>query len=640
MVDRLSVELSQMRRVEQRSVRGIRSTLAGLAMVTTITGAPLGWAQQAGSNAHDATGNTPQRVFDTSPPFFIEHFNTPVQVAPDERLAVIGTRGFFTVVDVATGLTANGSIWPGLDTVTFATFGPGGELVLLGTHAGTEGWFSRGASGPVPIPLPPDALPRWSPDGRQVAYTRSHSPESGILVGPPASPHPFAVSGAISGFAWAPDSKSVIVATTDPVSGLTTLWRLDPMTGHTEAVAHDLDAAPFTSPIAVRPDGRAVYIPLASAGRPDDAVRHESHDPRRYLRIYEVDLASGERRVVASAPGDGDSYAPAVAGQHLYWVRTAQDVSVVVVPIEGGVARTVLPDAMVPAWRPDGRQIAFVHADFRQADWGLNLDVAVVDVDAAGHSLGAGRPFIVGWGEDFVPAWSPDGRWVAYHSHRSVKPTPYYMAPGRSDDIWLRRVGAPPRDTSEIRLTDFGWECGWQTWSRDGKRLVFMSWEKGGPPGVSHAYVITIDPATGRALSHSRLSLPESMTNTPWAAWSPLSDDVGVIQDLGGERATLWVVPSAGGAPRHVVDYETTTTMSLAGWTPDGKGFVYSAKSGGTMQLFRIAADGGQARQLTHDDGNLLEPTVSASGSLIAATRIVRHEQIWRAPLPPSDAGH
>jgi Tol biopolymer transport system component len=624
-----------MRSVTERSARCLTVRLTALALVATVTNATTGWAQQAGGNAHGTVA--PQRVFDTSPPFFIEHFNTPVQVAPDERLAIIGSPGFFTVVDLATGHADDRSIWSGLDTVTFAVFGPGGELVLRGAHAGTYGWYARGTNGPELVPLPLDAQPRWSPDGRQVAFTRTHEPDSGVFVGPPGNTRAFAVTGAISGLAWFPDSKSVLVATTDPVTGLTTLWRLDPATAHTSVVAHDLDAAPFTSPIAVTPDGRGAYIPLATASRPDDARRHEPHDPKRYLRIYEVDLATGTPHVVASAPGDGDSYAPAVAGRRLYWVRTAQDASVVVVPIDGGVAKPVLPDAMVPAWRPDGRQIAFVHADFRQADWGLNLDVGVADVDAAGHAQGGSRPFISGWGEDFVPSWSPDGRWVAYHSHRSVNPTPYYMAPGRTDDIWLRRVGAPPHDTSEIRLTDFGWECAWQTWSRDGKRLVFISWEKGGLPGVSHPYVITIDPATGQALSHERLPLPPSFANTPWAAWSPVNDDVGVIQALGAGRATLWVVPASGGAPRRVVDFETTTDLSLAGWTPDGKGFVYAAKSGGTMQLFRISADGGEAHQLTHDDGNLLEPTVSSSGALVAATRIVRHEQIWRQPL---DGGH
>src|SRR5213079_1097897 len=131
-------------------------------------------------------------------------------------------------------------------------------------------------------------------------------------------------------------------------------------------------------------------------------------------------------------------------------------------------------------------------------DW----DGGAVDVDTGGRPVGPLYPLITGYHEDFQPVWSPRGRWVAYHSHRAKTPVPSYLAPGSSDDIWLRRVGAPARDPSEIRLTDFGWEAGPPDWSRDGTRLLFVSWERGGAAGVSYPYVVTIDTATGRAVGH------------------------------------------------------------------------------------------------------------------------------------------
>lgn len=614
--------------------RGVKRRMWGVfGALAAVLCSGSGAAQET-SSAGKARGELPERVYQASPPFFIEHFNTPIQVSPDERLAIIGSRHAFTVVDLQTGRATDRGIWPGLDSVFFARFGPHGDVILLGAKAGATGWFSRGASGPEPIGLPPDAVPTWSPDGRLVAFTRSQSPENGVFIGTVESARPHAMAGAVAGFAWFPDSKAVLVAITDPTTGLTSLVRLDAATGQSIVMARELDTEPFTTPIAVTTDGRGAYIGLASNGHPDDSLRHVPRDSTRYLRIYRVDLATGERRAVARAPSAGDSYAPVVAGSHLYWVRTNNDVAVVVMPIDGGPVRTVEPDAMIPAWRPDGRQIAAVYAQFRQADWGLNLDVGVVDVDAKGHATSAWRPFIAGWGEDFVPAWSPDGRWVAYHSHRSARPTPYYMAPGRTDDIWIRPAGAPAHDPSEVRLTDFGWECGFQTWSRDGKHLVFLSWDKSSNiPGVSHAYVIDMDPATGHAIGHRRLPLPDFMTNTPWAAWSPANGDVGVIQSLGGDKDALWVVPASGAAPRKLVDFGSTTDLGIAGWTPDGTGLVYSATSGSTMQLFWISAQGGAPRQLTHDSGNLFEPAVSPDGSLIAATRLVRHEEIWRVSL-------
>jgi len=102
--------------------------------------------------------------------------------------------------------------------------------------------------------------------------------------------------------------------------------------------------------------------------------------------------------------------------------------------------------------------------------------------------------------EDFEPEWSPRGKWIAYHSHRAPRPIPYYGASGSTDDVWLRRVGSPPRDLGDIRLTDFGSETGPPSWSRDGTRLTFVSYDRNGEPGVNLLWAVTIDTVTGNQL--------------------------------------------------------------------------------------------------------------------------------------------
>src|SRR5439155_795725 len=110
-----------------------------------------------------------------------------------------------------------------------------------------------------------------------------------------------------------------------------------------------------------------------------------------------------------------------------------------------GTVRLVMRGAEVPSWRPDGRQIGFVYGDWRWVDWAIDWDGGAVDVDTGGRPVGPLYPLITGYHEDFQPVWSPRGRWVAYHSHRAKTPVASYRAPGSSDDILLRRVGAPAR---------------------------------------------------------------------------------------------------------------------------------------------------------------------------------------------------
>jgi Tol biopolymer transport system component len=288
--------------------------------------------------------------------------------------------------------------------------------------------------------------------------------------------------------------------------------------------------------------------------------------------------------------------------------------------------------ALVPSWRPDGRQIGFCYGDWRWADWAIAWDGGAVDVDARGHPTGALLPVVTGYHEDFQPVWSPRGHWVAYHSHRPKTPEPYYDAPTASDDIWLRPVGAPARDSAEMRLTDFGWEAGPPDWSREGSRLAFTSYDRNAKEGVNQPYIVTIDTATGRPVSHGRLPIPREITNAMSVAWSPMSDDIALEEDLGGGRHRLWVVSSDGKHAKKLTDFAMSTYSGLS-WTRDGKAIIYPALTGGRMQLYRIGVAGGEPLQLSHDDANLFEPAVSPDGTLIAATRLKHTKEVWKMGL-------
>ena len=264
------------------------------------------------------------------------------------------------------------------------------------------------------------------------------------------------------------------------------------------------------------------------------------------------------------------------------------------------------------------------------ADFGLNLDAAVVSVDADGNPTSEPSVIVSGYHEDFPPAWSPDGKWIAFHSHRSPIPVPAYSSAGSTDDVYLRR--ADDIHSPEVRLTDFGWETGPAYWSPNGRTLLFVSYKRGGIPGIGKLWITQVDTQKGIAVKSEMLPLADDIRSVRAGIWSPDGKEIAIEDDQGNGKRTLWIVLADGSHAEKLFDYESTTYGGLD-WTRNGEAVVFTGLAGGRLQLFSIPRTGGAPQQLTHDSGNLMHPRVSPDGRLIACTRIVQSKQIWRRPL-------
>jgi Tol biopolymer transport system component len=601
------------------------STRSALFVVLAAACSSQGGQSSGGS---PAAGTRAERLFQDAPAVWFEEYYSRLQVSADGRQALYATpfNGRIRLIDLRSGSIEAVGERNGVSDIGAAAFGPEGGLMLHGTRSGRSGWYRASGSAAAALPLPEDARPpAWSADGRKIAFLRRSVVDS-IFVGTPGHSRAYPAAGTVLGFTWLPGDSALLVLTLDS-GGPSTLSRLEVTTARSQLVARDLDPPTFDSPLAIAPDGRHVYIALASARAPVPEVRHRPSAPRQ-LGIYEVDLGNGTRRAVVPPTPGTDAFAPFVAAGSLYWIQATTDASIVVLPIAGGNGRMVAHDAMIPSWRPDGRRVGFAMGQWRLADWAFNWDGGAVDVDSEGAVTGRPEAVIVGYHEDFQPVWSPDGQWIAYHSHRAAAPVATYFG-NNPDDIWLRRPDAPARDTDEIRVTDFGDEANSPDWSPDGTRLVFTSYDKNGTPGVSYPYIVTIETTTGRALRHERLALPREIENTAWVAWSPVRDEIAVESDLGHGHHEIWIVPVGRGVARKVVGFPLTTFGGVS-WTPKGETLVYTSLTEGRMQLFAVSATGGTPRQLTHDSANVFTPRVSPDGRKIAATRLQHRKEIWR----------
>lgn len=550
-----------------------------------------------------------ETVYTLTPPTWFEDGWSFYDVSPDGAWATYGARFGTRLVDLAAGRE---------DTTRYPSHG---ALRSAGGPAALIAWGGEPSPG---VSVPNNAITRVSRDGSKLAFFLPG--ETTVSAGPPSALKRYELDGVVTGMGWVRRGDLLYVLVLHP-DGLSTLSRVNVEIGAVHPIRERLDAPPRFNALAVSPDSRTVYLTLASDTIPAPADRHRP-DADRDTDIYTLDLGNGRLRAVADDPGD-DFY-PVIAGEFLYWTHNDYRDEIVVVPAVGGDTRVVVAGAQIPYWSPDGKALAYTLGGWRIADWALNLDAAVLPVDDSIRATSPARPIVEGYHEDFTPAWSPDGRWLAYHSHRSAAPVPGYASPGSTDDIYLRRPGAPM--STEIRLTDWGWEVGMADWSPDGRRLVFDSWDRGGPAGVARPWIVTLDTATGRLADRRRLSLPQGAAATLLASWSPTGEEVALVVREAGERQALWIVSVDGPTSRKITEFQSSTYGGLD-WTPDGQSLIYAALADGRMQLFRVGRAGGAPTQLTRDAADLIHPQASPDGRWIAATRLVHRKMLLRRKL-------
>jgi Tol biopolymer transport system component len=138
-----------------------------------------------------------------------------------------------------------------------------------------------------------------------------------------------------------------------------------------------------------------------------------------------------------------------------------------------------------PAWSPDGRRIAF----HQQVDG--NMDIYVVNADGTALTRLTTHP-----ATDVQPAWSPDGTRIAFKSLRHP----------HGDLFVMDADGSHVHPVTDHPGNDFG-----PDWSPDGRRIAFA----GHRDGATEIYVIRADGSHERKLTDT----PDAYESYP--AWSP-----------------------------------------------------------------------------------------------------------------------
>jgi TolB protein len=223
-----------------------------------------------------------------------------------------------------------------------------------------------------------------------------------------------------------------------------------------------------------------------------------------------------------------------------------------------------------PAWSPDGRKLAYV--SFERG----NSAIYVQDISTGARQLVSSFRGING-----APSFSPDGSRLALALSRSGNPEIYVM------DLGSRQL---------TQLTNhFGIDTE-PTWSPDGKTIYFTS-DRGGRPQIYQ-----VSAAGGAA---SRVTFQGSYNATASVSW----DGKKIVMAQGsGNTYRIVMMDSSLGSPR----WSTLSTGSLdesPSFAPNASMVLYAAREGRRGVLYSVSADARVRQRLVLADGDVREPS-------------------------------
>ncbi len=191
------------------------------------------------------------------------------------------------------------------------------------------------------------------------------------------------------------------------------------------------------------------------------------------------------------------------------------------------------------------------------------------------------------------PAWSPDGKLIAFVSRRDG---PGHIFVMNADGTGARRVTTSPMEDDH------------PSWSADGKKIVF------GREGA-----LFVVPSAGGPAKR----VGKGFGNAADPAWSP--DGKHIAYDYrrpGFNIREIWLMNADGTGIRKLTNLGAKS--ALPAWSPDGSQIAYesdAAAPGKAANIFTVELANGQSAHLSESDIDEIQPTWAPDGVTVTFAR-------------------
>ena len=258
-----------------------------------------------------------------------------------------------------------------------------------------------------------------------------------------------------------------------------------------------------------------------------------------------------------------------------YVIKEGKRYRLVISDADGQNIRTALNSAepiISPAWSPDGKKVAYVSFEDRKP---------VIYV----HELATGKRLTLSnqKGNNSAPSWSPDGKQVAVSLSRDGNTQIYAINSDGAGGV--RRLSKGSTIDTEPQF------------SPDGRSIYFTS-DRGGNPQIYRMN------SEGESVEGAkRITYKQSFVTSPRI--SPDGKYLAYIANIGGAYR-LFIMNLATGDSQALTDSSSDESPSFAA---NGRYVLYSTKVNGKRVLAAVSVDGNSKQILSIPGSDVRQPT-------------------------------